>query len=39
MVFLFFDEGLGDVDRSGLPSAKPTAAIPTVLDATSCDSQ
>ena len=34
--FLFFDVGREGVVRSGLPNAKPTAATPTVLDATSC---
>lgn len=35
--FLFLDEGRTGVDRSGRPSARPAAAIPTVLDATSCE--
>ena len=34
--FLFFEEGRTGVERSGLPSARPAAATPTVLDATSC---
>jgi hypothetical protein len=34
--FLFFEEGRTGVERSGRPSARPAAAIPTVLDATSC---
>jgi hypothetical protein len=34
--FLFFEEGRTGVERSGLPKARPAAAIPTVLDATSC---
>ena len=33
---LFFEEGRTGVECSGLPSARPVAAIPTVLDATSC---
>lgn len=33
--FLFFEEGRADAEGSGLPSARPAAAIPTVLDATS----
>jgi len=33
--FLFFEEGRKEPERSGLPSARPAAAIPTVLDATS----
>jgi hypothetical protein len=33
--FLFFEEGRKGVECSGLPSARPAAAIPTVLDATS----
>jgi hypothetical protein len=34
--FLFFDEGRTEEERSGRPSARPAAATPTVLDATSC---
>ena len=37
--FLFFEAGLGGEDRSGLPNARPAAATPTVLDATSFKSQ
>lgn len=33
--FLFLDEGRGGVDSSGLPNARPVAAMPTVLVATS----
>lgn len=33
--FLFFEEGRTEAARSGLPSARPAAAMPTVLDATS----
>jgi hypothetical protein len=33
--FLFLEEGRTRVDRSGLPSASPVAAMPTVLEATS----
>lgn len=33
--FLFFEEGRTEAEFSGLPSARPAAAIPTVLDATS----
>lgn len=35
--FLFFEEGRTEVECSGLPSARPVAAIPTVLEATSWD--
>lgn len=35
--FLFFDEGREGVLRSGFPKASPAAAMPTVLEATSCD--
>lgn len=35
--FLFFEEGRGGLERSGFPNASPAAAIPTVLEATSCD--
>jgi hypothetical protein len=34
--FLFLEEGRTGVERSGLPSASPAAATPTVLEATSC---
>ncbi len=38
--FLFLDEGRGEgLDRSGLAKASPAAAIPTVLEATSCTGQ
>ena len=33
--FLFFEEGRTEAEPSGLPSARPAAAIPTVLEATS----
>lgn len=34
--FLLLEEGRGGDDSSGFPNARPTAATPTVLDATSC---
>lgn len=34
--FLFLEAGRAGDERSGLPSASPAAAIPTVLEATSC---
>ncbi len=34
--FLFLEEGRGGLERSGFPNASPAAAIPTVLEATSC---
>jgi hypothetical protein len=37
--FRFLDDGRTGVARSGFPKARPAAAIPTVLDATSCEAQ
>jgi hypothetical protein len=34
--FLLLEEGRGGVCCSGCPMARPTAATPTVLEATSC---
>lgn len=35
--FLFLEEGRGGLEGSGFANASPAAAIPTVLEATSCD--
>jgi hypothetical protein len=36
LAFLFLDVGRTEDECSGLPNASPAAAIPIVLDATSC---
>lgn len=35
--FRFLEDGRVGLERSGFPNASPAAAIPTVLEATSCE--